>query len=171
MLQALPNTSVRTYTWDKWRQAYKAILVNQGKAKIVLIGYSGGGSRATWLANMPARPQIDLMISYDPSPRWQMKPIRANVKKALCYHNIKTMWLPGLGDLGGGQLVRKAPASVDISIHDRSINTIDVAEHHMLVQIDQRLHRHTVEAVRSLARAAPEREFRTASLHREAFAK
>jgi hypothetical protein len=48
----------------------------------MVIGYSGGGSRATWLANLPAKPKIDLMVLYDPSPTWQMKAIYANVKKA-----------------------------------------------------------------------------------------
>jgi pimeloyl-ACP methyl ester carboxylesterase len=54
---------------------------------VIVIGYSGGGSRATWLANLPAKPKIDLMVLYDPSPTWQMKAIYANVKKALCYRN------------------------------------------------------------------------------------
>jgi len=47
------------------------------------------GSRATWLANMPSRPRIDLMVYYDPSPKWQMRSLGLNVKKALCYHNTK----------------------------------------------------------------------------------
>jgi hypothetical protein len=68
MLRELPDTTVTTYNWNNWPDAYKAILANEGKAKIVVIGYSGGGSRATWLANMPSRPQIDLMVHYDPSP-------------------------------------------------------------------------------------------------------
>ena len=96
MLRALPDTTVTTYSWNNWPDAYRAILANQGKAKIVVIGYSGGGSRATWLANMPSKPKIDLMVHYDPSPRWQMKPIGINVKKALCYHNTQPlMWVPG----------------------------------------------------------------------------
>jgi hypothetical protein len=64
MLRALPDTTVTTYNWNNWPDAYRAILANQGKAKIVVIGYSGGGSRATWLANMPSKPQIDLMVHY-----------------------------------------------------------------------------------------------------------
>jgi hypothetical protein len=99
MLRALPYTTVKIYTWDKWVEAYRAILANEGKAKIVVVGYSGGGSRATWLANMPSKPKIDLMVNYDPSPKWQMKPIGTNVKKALCFHNTKPlMWVPGIGD-------------------------------------------------------------------------
>jgi hypothetical protein len=171
MLLTLPNTQVTTYTWDKWRQAYKAIRTNEGRAKIVIIGYSGGGSRATWLANMPSKPQIDLLISYDPSPQWQMKPVGDNVKKALIFHNINTMWLPGLGHLGGGQLVGEARHNPGITVHAPSIETINIAEQHMLVQIDRTLHRRSLEAVRSLASAAPVRSMRgrtiaKQSLHR-----
>jgi pimeloyl-ACP methyl ester carboxylesterase len=165
MLRALPGTKVKTYTWEKWAEAYKAILANEGKAKIVVIGYSGGGSRATWLANMPSKPQIDLMVNYDPSPKWQMKSIGSNVKKALCFHNTKPMmWMPGVGALGGGQLVGNAPGFSDRSGHGR-IESINIAEQHMLVQVDQSLHERTVKAVEALANATPARtESRLASL-------
>jgi len=167
MLRALPDTSVTTYTWDKWAEAYKAILANEGKAKIVVVGYSGGGSRATWLANMPSKPQIDLMVDYDPSPKWQMKSIGTNVKKALCFHNTKPMmWMPGIGDLGGGQLVGNAPGVNGSPVNGPSIDTINIAEQHMLVQVDQSLHEYTVKAVRALADAKPARsESRLASIH------
>jgi hypothetical protein len=165
MLGALPGTKVRTYTWDKWVEAYKAILANEGKAKIVVVGYSGGGSRATWLANMPSKPQIDLMVNYDPSPKWQMKSVGSNVKRALCFHNTKPMmYMPGIGALGGGQLVGNAPSFDSRSGHG-PIETINIAEQHMLVQVDQSLHKRTIEAVGALANAIPTRtESRMASL-------
>jgi pimeloyl-ACP methyl ester carboxylesterase len=167
MLRALPDTTVTTYTWDQWAEAYKTILANEGKAKIVVVGYSGGGSRATWLANMPSKPQIDLMVYYDPSPKWQMQPIGANVKKALCYHNTKPMmWVPGIGDLGGGQLVGHAPGVDGAPVRSPSIETVNIAEQHLLVQVDQSLHEHTVKAVRALTGATPARsESSLASLH------
>jgi pimeloyl-ACP methyl ester carboxylesterase len=165
MLRALPDTEVRTYTWDKWAEAYKSILANEGKAKIVVVGYSGGGSRATWLANMSSKPQIDLMVNYDPSPKWQMKPIGSNVKKALCFHNSKPMmWMPGVGDLGGGQLVGNAPGFGGRPGHG-PIEIINIAEQHMLVQVDQSLHERTVKAVGALTDATPARtESRLTSL-------
>ncbi len=159
MLRELPDTTVTTYNWNNWPDAYRAILANQGKAKIVVIGYSGGGSRATWLANMPSKPRIDLMVHYDPSPRWQMKPIGTNVKKALCYHNTQPlMWVPGIGSLGGGEVVASAAAKEVLAMP--AIETVDIAEQHFLVQVDQSLHQRTVDAVRSLlapasAQAAP----------------
>jgi pimeloyl-ACP methyl ester carboxylesterase len=152
MLRELPDTTVTTYNWSSWPDAYRAILANQGKAKIVVIGYSGGGSRATWLANMPTKPQIDLMVSYDPSPRWQMKPIGGNVKKALCYHNTQPMmYMPGIGSLGGGELVARAPGRGGDAVAGSAIENLDIAEQHFLVQVDQSLHQRTVEAVRALA--------------------
>jgi hypothetical protein len=165
MLRALPDTEVRTYTWDKWAEAYKTILANEGKAKIVVIGYSGGGSRATWLANMPSKPQIDLMVNYDPSPKWQMKSIGSNVKRALCFHNTKPMmWMPGVGALGGGQLVGNAPGFGGRSGHG-PIEIVNISEQHMLVQVDQSLHERTVKAVGALASAIPARtESKLASL-------
>jgi len=164
MLQSLPNTSVTTFTWDKWKEAYPLILENEGKAKIVVIGYSGGGSRATWLANMPPRPEIDLMISYDPSPKWQMKPIGANVKMALCYHNTAVMWLPGFGNFGGGRLINGELGNADGQSRMTRIETVNVAEQHMLVQFDQSLHRQTMEAVRSLGRSTPGQNSELASV-------
>lgn len=166
MLRSLPNTSVTTFTWDKWREAYRVILANEGKAKIVVIGYSGGGSRATWLANTRPRPKIDLLISYDPSPKWQIKPIGANVKMALCYHNTRAMWLPGFGNFGGGRLINGVRGNADSQIEGPKIENFNVAEQHMLVQFDQSLHRQTIEAVRSLERSTPGRNSKLASLPR-----
>ena len=158
MLRELPDTTVTTYNWNNWPDAYRAILANQGKAKIVVIGYSGGGSRATWLANMPSKPQIDLMVYYDPSPRWQMKPISANVKRALCYHNTNPMmWVPGIGTLGGGELVARAAAKAGDVLAGPAIENVDIAEQHFLVQVDQSLHQRTVDAVRSLVSPASAR--------------
>jgi pimeloyl-ACP methyl ester carboxylesterase len=149
MLRTLPDTTVTTYNWSSWPDAYRAILANQSKSKIVVIGYSGGGSRATWLADMPTKPRIDLMVSYDPSPRWQMKPIGGNVKKALCYHNTTPMmYMPGIGSLGGGELVARAGKAGDAA---SSIENLDIAEQHFLVQVDESLHQRTLEAVRALA--------------------
>src|SRR5262249_58424475 len=58
MLRALPDTTVTTYNWNNWPDAYRAILANQGKAKIVVIGYSGGRSRPPPLAHMTPQPPV-----------------------------------------------------------------------------------------------------------------
>jgi hypothetical protein len=134
---------VATYDWGDWDHCIDPIVANKGADKIAVIGYSGGGSRATYLADTlyykKPMANIDLMVLYDPSPSWQMEPIGANVKSALCYHNTDPMMF----GLGGGVLT-----DTDSSV---PITTIDIAEQHLLVQADQKLHQRTIAAVSALA--------------------
>ena len=64
-----------------------------------------------------------------------MKPIGPNVKRAICYHNQH----PLMFGLGGGALTGTT-----------DIETVDIAEQHLAVQFDQKLHDRTVAAIRSL---------------------
>lgn len=137
-LGKLINTAVSTYTWTNWPTARDDIAKVWG-AKVVVIGYSGGGSRATYLANQLAKPAIDLMVLYDPSPRWQMQPIGNNVKHAMCYYNLSPMMPSPFGMLGGGKLIGQT-----------NIETFPIAEQHLTVQYDQTLHARTVAAVKAL---------------------
>jgi pimeloyl-ACP methyl ester carboxylesterase len=132
MLKTIVPVSV--YTWNQYEKAAQEVLGLQDKSKIILLGYSGGGSRATWLANLPTHPRIDLMVLYDPSPSWQMEPISENVKKAISYHNTA----PFFFGLGGGVLI------------GRQVETVNIAENHMLVQSDVSLHQRTVAEVRKI---------------------
>ena len=135
MLAALPNVTCLTYQWASFETAADDILKQPTDTTIIVIGYSGGGSRATWLANLPLRPKVDLMICYDPSPSWQMKSLAGtNVKRAITYHNTA----PFFFGLGGGVLVGP------------QVQTIDIAENHMLVQADTTLHQRTVAEVRKM---------------------
>jgi hypothetical protein len=73
------------------------------ETKIVLIGYSGGGSRATWIANEIFPRRIDLLVAYDPSPAWQMRKLPPSGGKAICYRNTRPLMFGlGGGALGGG---------------------------------------------------------------------
>ena len=134
MIAALPNTQCFTYPWSNFQAAAADIKQTEPTAKIVICGFSGGGSRATWLANLPSKPRIDLMVCYDPSPSWQMEPIGSNVLRAITYHNNA----PFFFGLGGGILVGK------------QVETIEIAENHMLVQSDMALHRRTVAEIEKL---------------------
>ena len=134
MLARLPNVTCLTYQWGAFEQAAANIAKQPKEATISVIGYSGGGSRATWLANLPTHPRIDLMVLYDPSPSWQMEPISENVKKAISYHNTA----PFFFGLGGGVLI------------GRQVETVNIAENHMLVQSDMNLHQRTVAEVRKI---------------------
>jgi hypothetical protein len=134
MMQGLPNTECVTYQWGAFEQAAADIAKQPRETTIIVIGYSGGGSRATWLASLPSHPKIDLMICYDPSPKWQMKPIKDNVIRAITYHNTAPFFM----GLGGGVLVGK------------QVETIDIAENHMAVQFDVSLHQRTVAEVKKV---------------------
>ena len=127
------------WTWGNWYEAAKSIAISKlPKDKLVVIGYSGGGSRATDVANSFMRAlQIDLMVLYDPSPKWQMNPIGDNVKNAICYYNTNPMMPSPYGMLGGGRLTGTA-----------HIETIPIAQQHLLVQFNQSLHERTVAAMK-----------------------
>lgn len=143
-LAAIKGVTVSVYNWGDWRITAMDIWHAQlAGHKIVLIGYSGGGSRATMLACLPNKPHIDLMVCYDPSPAWQMfprnqdgkqLPLLENVVKAYCFHNTTPMMF----GLGGGELI------------GLQVYNFDIAEQHLLVQFDQRFHDRTIGAIRSL---------------------
>lgn len=145
MLDALPNCDVDTYLWENWSQAYHDVMRHEDH-KIAVIGYSGGGMKATWLANgcvriggaiqWKVRPRIDLLVTYDPSPDGSMQVLHDNVRRAVNFHNKA----PFFFGLGGGVL--KGP----------KVETIDIAEHHLAVQYDQSLHARTVNFVKELMR-------------------
>jgi hypothetical protein len=134
-LAAIHGVTVGVYNWGQWQSVAWDMWRAPAGSKIVLIGYSGGGWCATLLADLPNKPAIDLMVVYDPSPAWQMKPIGPNVKRAICYHNQH----PLMFGLGGGVLIGTT-----------DIETVNIAEQHLAVQFDQKLHNHTIDAVRSL---------------------
>jgi len=135
-LAALSDVEVTTYDWSSFKKAADDIALLPKDDIVIVIGYSGGGSRATWLANLPSKPKIDLMVLYDPSPTWQMKAIGANVKRALCYHNIT----PFFFGLGGGALVS----------NNTPIETVEIFENHLLVQTDTTLHQRTIAEVKKV---------------------
>ena len=138
-LRKIDGVIVETLTWNEWTAALNNIADDD---KTAIIGYSGGGSRATWLANSIHHPTIDLMVLYDPSPSWQMQRIGSNVKRAICYHNTKPdMFVPFIGSLGGGVLV------------GTNVETIDIAIPHLKVQFSQSLHQRTTLAVKALIEA------------------
>ena len=47
-MKKIPQVVVSTYTWGNWQEAANDTTYRSG---VVIIGYSGGGTRATWLAN------------------------------------------------------------------------------------------------------------------------
>jgi len=140
--------TVTTHLWHTYSDIYLNILDHQ-KDKIVIIGYSGGGAHATWIANgyrevwrdggirtmRTTKPRIDLMILYDPSPQSGMMDLKGtNVKRCICYHNESPMML----GIGGGKATGPMVEVVPIRIQ------------HLLVQYSQELHNRTVEEIKKL---------------------
>ena len=100
--------------WGMWREVDHDIAVLRQASPltlIIVIGYSGGASYATWMQS-----QIDLLIGYDPSPAGNVRELRPSVKKALCYHNNHpALWWPGIGWLGAGRYVGPQVTTVEIN--------------------------------------------------------
>lgn len=126
---------VTTMYWSDYARAIAAIKSAPAEDVVILIGYSGGGSRVTWVAGAVAPRPIKLLVAYDPSPSWQMTPLKGNVERALCYHNDAPMMF----GLGGAELAGK------------QVENVEIAEQHLAVQFDQALHARTIEAVKEAA--------------------
>lgn len=133
--RAFPDAKVSVSNWTSWRWAAAAMRLSRADKK-VLIGYSGGGSRATWIAQYRSI-KIDLLVAYDPSPISSMARLHDNVRRALCFYNSPRLVSDIIGGLGGGKLTGAAGA----------IETVRVSEWHLSIQSDQRLHDKTLEAI------------------------
>ena len=133
----IPHTVVESYTWADWVSAANSIwALPSENTKVVVVGYSGGGSRATWLANSILNKTIDLIVTYDPSPGWQMLNLPPNVNMAITFQNQT----PHFFGLGGGVLTGP------------NVDRFLIAEEHLAVQFDERLHQITLQAIKKLAR-------------------
>jgi hypothetical protein len=77
----------RFFNWSAWESA--ADWLNTADIRVA-IGYSNGGSSATWIPygdadTLPCR--LDLLIGLDPTIWIKPALIPINVKKAVCYYN------------------------------------------------------------------------------------
>jgi pimeloyl-ACP methyl ester carboxylesterase len=131
-----PFGGVTVVYWSSYETAISQILATPKDDPIILVGYSGGGSRATWVAGAVYPRPIKLLVAYDPSPSWQMTPLKTNVERALCYHNNTPLML----GLGGGEITGVA-----------HIENIEIAEQHLALQYDESLHQRTIAAVKEAA--------------------
>jgi hypothetical protein len=150
-LAALPDVTVVIKDWGQWHDLVDMIAADKDHDKVAVIGFSGGASRATWLANTSYQGKawlgIDLLVGYDPSPKWQVLPLHGNVAKAICYFNTSPMMPSLVGMLGGGQY------SAAASFPCNSILTRTVSEQHLAVQFNPQLHAATIQAVKDLQAA------------------
>lgn len=141
--ESIPGVIFNTYVWGDFVECHTDMMEHQ-EDKIAVIGYSGGGTRATWVANgyygdsshyLP-KPKIDLMVLYDPSPTWQMMPVGDNVKRAVNFYNEMPLML----GLGGGIL--EGP----------NVLTIPISMQHLIVQASEDLHQRTLKFIKELVK-------------------
>jgi hypothetical protein len=146
LVEMLEPQAVEVWTWGQWAEACQRIedTWHEGD-QLVIIGYSGGASRGTYLCNHLDPIRVDLLIGYDPSPAGQMRPLRANVVKAVCYYNERPlMWWPGVGKLGGGHFTTRVPEGPP------ALEMVTIAQQHLCVQHNCKLHMQTINRVNSL---------------------
>jgi hypothetical protein len=140
-LKTLGQVTVRP--WSAQRGVIARIAALKPTDKVVLIGYSGGGFAITQIADelngTPPGHRIDLLVAYDPSPEWSMRPLGENVGKAVCYCNSK----PRMLGLGGAQL------------RGQSVENIPISKQHLAVQFDESLHRKTIAEIEKLLPESP----------------
>lgn len=141
LARRIPGASV--YNWsDLFTRVLPVVQAVPKATKLAVIGYSGGGSRGTWIGYYADRP-IDLLVGYDPSPASECRPLR-RVAKAICYHNKQTfLWMLGAGRYVGA-----------------NVTTYEISENHLAVQNDERLHRITLDALKELGNAVQEGDAR-----------
>jgi hypothetical protein len=115
--------------------------------KIVIIGFSLGAKSTAAIANR--LPHVDLIVAYDPS---RLSPladqvkgefvqhVKPTVRRAICFYN------PDAWYFGGARL------------DGSHVETVPIADYHLAVPMDARLHDITEEAVRQVAFASTPRD-------------
>ena len=150
-LTTYTRTIVHTYVWGNWETCLNDMEAEYRRGipegdKMIVIGYSGGGSRATYIGySLPAKYIIDLMVLWDPSPKWQMQyQLGPNVKKILQFHNTNPMMPSQYGMLGGGEV------KIRSENHTTKVETVSIAEQHLLVQADKSIKAKTLTEIFAL---------------------
>ena len=137
-----PQIQTETHYWSSYVTVENEIKKLFVTDKVILIGYSGGGSRATYVANDVAYShKIDLIIGYDPSPKGQMQVMKSNVVRAVTYYNTSILSRISMLGLGGGQF--SGSKSTQFSVHS-------ISQQHLAVQFNEALHQITFQEIKQL---------------------
>lgn len=130
-LNQLKDTKSTYHYWSSYRSVERAINALPEGTKTAVIGFSGGGSRLTFISA-----KADLAVGYDPSPAGEIRGVR-NYQRVLCYYNVAPNYL-ALIRLGGGLYV-----GVNVEV-------TRIQNDHWKVQYMEELHVKTMNAVRGL---------------------
>lgn len=130
-INAIDGVMCSHHYWSSWSAVENQIKKLPKDLKTAVVGYSGGGSRLTWMNT-----EIDLAVGYDPSPTYQVWGVK-NYERALCYHNTQVNYLLGFR-LGGGQY------------RGANVETTEINMNHLAVQFAEELHLKTLAAIERL---------------------
>ena len=140
-LGRIPGVKVTSYPWAEYERI-AVDHVQDGTSELVVIGYSGGGWKATVLANEHPGILINLMgAAYDPSPAWSMQSVIP--ARMSCGRSAITTPRRCSAILAA---VYCAASILGRSPSRRSISRRNICS----VQNDQRLHEQTIAAVKAL---------------------
>lgn len=110
-----------------------------GRKKVVLVSYSLGCNAAARYADLLPHVQFDLIVGYDPTVNYFLKPLGSNVKTAICYHNRSRL---GTSAIFGGAAFELVKGNAVTQLH-----TYDVYMDHTMVQNSSALHDITKNAI------------------------
>ena len=114
---------------------------SHGHCRLAIISHSKGGNIALQIAqtlydeNWP----VDLLVTFDPAARLEIKPIRANTSLAINYYQTTSL-------LGRGR-ISKSPANMNTILVERKVDLL-----HVIMPSDPGLIKETVADVRELVR-------------------
>jgi hypothetical protein len=135
------DVQTTVWTWKAWPQVVRLLQADGNAHKHVIIGYSCGASAMEYIAdtNIP----IDLLVAEDPTIWLTTTPIRGNVQKAICFHNINPLNAVGRASCEAGAGL--TPAS--------RLTTINTADFHGNVDIDTSIIKTVLNAVEVVVKA------------------
>lgn len=130
-INKLKYVTCSAHYWSSIYDIERRIKMLPSGCKTCVVGYSGGGSRLTWIDH-----DLDLAIGYDPSPASEVRSVHL-FRRVLCYYNILPTYLLGFR-LGGGLY------------QGNNVETTTVAMNHLKVQYAEELHVKTLNAIAGL---------------------
>jgi len=132
------------YDYYNWEDIVTDIKKQPSSTKIIVIGYSMGANRVTNIAAAIPKTPISLLVAYDPTVYSPVLPLGSNVKQAICFHSTTFNLLGNVGHA----LLTAGPG-----FNKKNLQTISTTDTHPYVDTDQKLHDHTLAAVKTVVKS------------------
>jgi hypothetical protein len=134
------NFSASVRRWYQWRAAAAALKASPARNGRAVVGYSNGGSEVTGISDEGFA--LDLVIALDPTIWIACSPLHANVKQAICVHNVNP--LSSFPPVGHASLTTAADFK-------GTLRTIDTWDLHINVDSDPVIQGVVLSAIKQLA--------------------